>query len=73
MKITKAIYDAAWAKRDMITNKFTGILNKDIAMAQSLPFGQQMGAAIAACERYEQACGPAVKEWQRDLGILKEV
>ena len=69
MKITEEIYEAAWAKRRKITVEFETQLQKDIAVAQALPVGQQRIAAIKACERYEEACKPAVEEWRRDLGI----
>ena len=72
MKITEEIYEAAWAKRKAATAEFRAQLKKDIAVAQALPLGQQRKAAVEACERYEEACKPAVEEWQRDLGIFEE-
>jgi len=70
MKITEGIYEAARAKRNVATAEFKAQLAKDIAIAQALPLGQQRIAATKACERYEEACKPAVEVWQRDLGIL---
>lgn len=72
MEITETIYEAAWAKRHKATAKFRAQLKRDIAVAQALPLGQQRKAAIDACDRYDEACKPAVEEWQRDLGILGE-
>ena len=70
MKITKEIYDAACAKRNVATAQFRAQLEKGIAVAQALPLGQQRKAATEACERYEKDCIPAVKEWQHDLGFI---
>lgn len=72
MKITEEIYEAAWAKRNITTAKFKEQLEKDIMAANALPVGQQRKAAIEACDRYDDACKPAVEEWQRDLGIFAE-
>jgi len=69
MEITEEIYEAAWAKRKLATAKFRAQLDLDIAIAKALPFGQQREAVILACDRYDEACKPAVEEWQRDLGI----
>ena len=69
MIITKEIYEAAWAKRDVATAEFKSQLGKDIAIAQTLPLGQQRKGAIKALYRYKEACKPAVAEWRRDLGI----
>lgn len=72
MKITEEIYEAAWVKRKLATASFKAQLDLDIAIAKSLPFGQQRIAAIKACERYDEACEPAIEEWQRDLGIIEK-
>ena len=71
MKITKALYEAAWTKRMIATEKYRIQLEKDIDAANTLPIGQglQVAAAIAAAVRYGDACMPAVEEWRRDLAI----
>ena len=72
MGITEEIYEAAWAKRKLATAKFRTQLDLDIAIAKALPLGQQRVDAIKACERYDEACKPAVEEWRHDLGIIEE-
>ena len=72
MVITEEIYEAAWAKRDIVTADFKAQLEKDMEAARALPLGQQTKAAIAAADRYDDACEPAVIEWRRDLGIIDD-
>ena len=71
-KITEEVYEAAWAKRNVATAEFKVRLDKDMEAARALPLGQQTRAAIAAADRYDEACKPAVEEWRRDLGIAEE-
>ena len=72
MEITEEIYEKAWAKRDIATAKYKAQLEKDITIANTLPLGQQIKAAKDACDRYDEACKPAVEEWRRDLGIIEK-
>ena len=65
-------YEEAWAKRNKTTAGFKVQLEKDMAIAHALPSDQQFKAVTAAADRYDDACKPAVEEWQRDLGILEE-
>lgn len=73
MKITDKKYEAAWAKRNVATAEFEAQLNNDMVAAHALPSENQRKAVTAAADRYYEACKPAVEEWQRDLGIFKEV
>ncbi|KKN38859.1 hypothetical protein LCGC14_0749140 [marine sediment metagenome] len=73
MKITKEIYEEAWAKRREATAEFADQLEKDMVAARTLPSEQQMRAVIAVADKYDDACQPAVEEWQRDLGIYELV
>ena len=70
MKIAEVVYEAAWAKRNLATIVFKEQLEKDLIEARTLPSGKQLQAVIAAADKYDDACQPAVEEWQRDLGII---
>jgi len=77
MEVTEKIYEAAWVKRDKVTAKFKAQLEEDMIEARKLPyivgqFGQQCKAVSIAVDRYQEACEPAVAEWQRDLGIIEK-
>ncbi len=69
MRIKEEIYEAAWAKRRLATAGFVVQLGEDMEAARALPLGQQTKAAILAADRYDDACKPAVEEWQCDLVI----